>query len=266
MHKTAIQFGSLTISWYGILVASGFGMGVWTASRRARREGLSEEHVIALCNWLILGAIVGSRLWYVMSNWSEYFTHNNYQEIFIIWHGGLVFYGGLVGAVLTGWLHVRYHKLPFWKLADLLAPSLALGHFFGRLGCLMNGCCYGKPTDCVWAIHFPAEHETGGAGVHPTQIYEALANLGFSFVLAWLFRHKKYDGQVFSIYLIGYAILRFCVEHYRGDYSTYYLGGQLTPAQVFSIPMLVLGLVFWWRLPQWTRVTAKVTTPKKGSI
>jgi phosphatidylglycerol:prolipoprotein diacylglycerol transferase len=95
----------------------------------------------------------------------------------MIQHGGLVYYGGLIGAMLAGIGYLYWKKLPVWKIADILAPSIALGSVFGRIGCLLNGCCYGRACDLPWAIHFPADHETHGAGVHPTEIYDALLNL-----------------------------------------------------------------------------------------
>jgi prolipoprotein diacylglyceryltransferase len=109
-------------------------------------------------------------------------------------------------ASLATILYVWKNKLPLWKFSDTLAPSIALGYVPGRLGCLMNGCCYGKPTGLPWALHFPPGHETNGVGVHPTQIYDALLNFGLYLGLAWLFRRKKFDGQVFAAYLLCYAV------------------------------------------------------------
>ena len=116
-------------------------------------------------------------------------------EIFMIQHSGLVFYGGLLGATLAGITYVRVRALPLWKVADILAPSVALGYVFGRIGCLFNGCCYGRMCDVPWAIRFPSEHETHGQPVHPTQIYDSLLNLGLYLALARLYRRKKFDGR-----------------------------------------------------------------------
>jgi len=140
------------------------------------------------------------------------------SEIFMIHHGGLVFYGGLLGASLAGIIYIRVRQLPLWKVADILAPSIALGYVFGRIGCLLNGCCYGRICDQPWAIRFPSEHGTHGQPVHPTQIYDSLLNLGLYLALAWLYRRKKFDGQVFAAYLMCYAVTRSFVEMFRGDY------------------------------------------------
>ena len=248
MHKIAFQLGSFSIYWYGVLVALGLLAGLWSAGRRAPLSGIRSETMIDLGPWLILGTIVGARGLYVLSNWREDFAGRSLWQIFNIRGGGLVFYGGLIGASLACIVYVRFRKLPLWKIADVLAPSIALGHAFGRIGCLMNGCCFGRACDLPWAIHFPNDHETHGAGVHPTQIYESVLNLGLYAVLAWLYRRKTFDGQVFALYLIFYAVLRAFVELFRGDYAVYYLNGNVTPAQMLSIPIFAAGVLLWWVL------------------
>ena len=245
MHKIAFQFGSLTVYWYGILVALGFLAGFWTAGRRAPREGIASEKITDLGMWLLIGAIAGARILHVISYWRQEFAGKPWTEIFMIQHGGLVFYGGFFGASLATIIYARVKKLPLWKLADALAPSIPLGHAFGRFGCLMTGCCYGKPTDLPWAIRFPADHETQGAAVHPTQIYEALLNFALYVFLAWLYRRKKFDGQVFAAYLLGYAILRAIVETFRGDYRPAEYTGVLSPGQFVSVFIFLAGVILW---------------------
>ena len=255
MHKVAFHLGGLSIHWYGILVALGFLAGLWTASRRGLRDGVAAERIIDLGPWLMLGTIVGARTLYVISYWDTLFVEPLFPrapwtEIFMVQRGGLVFYGGLIGASLTGIIYVRAKKLPLWKLADILAPSIALGHAIGRIGCLMNGCCYGRACELPWAIRFPADHETHGVPVHPTQIYESLLNFALCAALAWLYRRKKFDGQIFATYLVCYALLRTFVESFRGDYPVYYLGGMVTPAQLVSVGILAVGLLLFWKLPR----------------
>jgi len=259
VHKIAFQLGGFTIYWYGVLVAVGFLAGLWTASRRALLAGVRSETIVDLGPWLILGTIVGARGLFVISYWREDFAGDSWWQIFNIRRGGLVFYGGLIGASLSSLIYVRLKKLPAWKIADILAPSIPLGHAFGRIGCLMNGCCYGSSCDLPWAIHFPETHETHGAAVHPTQIYESSLNLVFYALLAWLYRRKKFDGEIFALYLLGYAALRAFVEMFRGDYTTYYLGGRATPAQVLSIFIFAAGAVLWCAL---SRSNAKVRNAK----
>lgn len=253
MHKIAFQLGSISIHWYGVLLAIGFLAGLWTASRRARLGNIPPEKIIDSGTWLIVGAVVGARFLYVVSYWDRLFSSPRFPqapwtEIFMVQRGGLVFYGGLLGAIASGLLFTWRNKLPVWKFADVMAPSIALGYVPGRLGCLMNGCCYGNPTNLPWAIHFPEDHETHGVGVHPTQLYDSFLNLLLYLFLAWLYRHKRFNGQVFAVYLIGYALTRSLVEAFRGDYPARYLGGLATPAHLVSVVILLGGLVLFWKL------------------
>src|SRR5690606_18119043 len=154
----------------------------------------------------------------------EDFADKPWTEVFMIQRGGLVFYGGFFGAVIAGLIYVRRKKIPLFKFADVLAPSISLVHALGRIGCLMTGSCYGKVCHAPWAIPFPVGHVTHPAGssalpVHPTQIYESLLNFALYFFLAWLFRRKKFDGQILASYLLGYAVVRSFVETFRADYA-----------------------------------------------
>ncbi len=247
------------------MVATAFLAGLWTASRRCLRDGISSDKILDLGPWLIVGAILGARTLYVFSYWREQFAGHPISEIFMVWKGGLVYYGGLIGATLAGILYARLKNVPVWKLADAIAPSIALGYVFGRIGCLMNGCCYGRACGLPWAITFPSVSNGAPAGVplHPTQIYDSLLNLLFYGFLAWSYRRKKFDGQVFAVYLVGYAVLRSFVEIFRGDYPQHYLGGWATPAQVVSIGILLAGLALWFALSHLRTVNG--VEAKKGA-
>lgn len=253
MHSVAFHIGSLTVHWYGIMVALGFVAGLWTASRRGLREGVSAEKILDLGPWLIVGAIVGARILYVITFWREEFAADPFPAVFMVQRGGLVFYGGLIGATLGGILYARRKQLPLWKLADVIAPSIPLGSVFGRIGCLLYGCCYGSACTLPWAIHFPPDHPTYPNGVHPTEIYDALLNLALYGLLAWMFRHKKkFDGQVFATFLVGYALTRSFVELFRGDYppDQHFLLSWVTPAHLVSLGILAAGLILWRLLPR----------------
>jgi phosphatidylglycerol:prolipoprotein diacylglycerol transferase len=245
VHPIAFQIGSLTIHWYGVMVALAFLAGLWTATRRCVKDGLRPESMADLGPWLIVAGVVGARALYVITYWRESFAGQPWWEVFMIHHGGLVFYGGLIAAVLSAVVYVKWKKLPPMKVGDALAPSIALGHVFGRLGCFLNGCCYGSACALPWAVHFPTAHETGGAGVHPTQLYEAGLNLVLYAGLAWLHRRKRFDGQVFGLYLIAYALLRVGVEIFRGDYGAHRIGA-FTPGQVVSAVILAAGTAILW--------------------
>jgi phosphatidylglycerol:prolipoprotein diacylglycerol transferase len=243
VHPIAFQLGPLAIHWYGVMIALAFLAGLWTATRRARRENISSERIADIVIWIMVGAILGARIVYVTTYWKDEFAGQPLSEIFMIQHGGLVYYGGLIGAALAGFIYILWKKLPLWKIADVLAPSCALGNFFGRIGCLLNGCCYGRACSLPWAIRFPSGHPTGGLPVHPTEIYDALDNFILYLLLAWLFRRKKFDGEVFATYLIGYAITRTVMEYFRGDYPPDQIHFGLTPGELISIPVFIIGLV-----------------------
>jgi phosphatidylglycerol:prolipoprotein diacylglycerol transferase len=246
MHPIAFQFGSLTIHWYGVMIALAFLAGLWTATRRARHENISSERIADIVIWIMVGAILGARIVYVATYWKDEFAGQPLSEIFMIQHGGLVYYGGLIGATIASVIYIRWKKLPLWKTADVLAPSIALGNVFGRIGCLLNGCCYGRRACSLpWAIQFPADNplHPPTTPVHPTEIYDALDNFILYLLLAWLFRRKKFDGQIFATYLIGYAIIRTIMEYFRGDYPPDQIHYGLTPGELISIPIFIAGLV-----------------------
>ncbi len=264
MHPVAFHLGQFTIYWYGVLVAVGILLGLYTASRRSALDRLPRESVADLGTLLILGSLLGARLLYVATFWKTDFAGQPWSKIFAIRDGGLVFYGGLIGGSLAAIGYCAWKKLPLWRVADTLAPSIALGHVFGRIGCLMTGCCFGKACELPWAIQFPAQSqawnhqvalgkilETQPAlPVHPTQIYEAGLNLALYVGLAWLYRRKKFDGQVFATYLLGYAVLRAFVESFRGDYPANQITAGLTPAQMVSLGILVAGVLVWKLTPR----------------
>lgn len=248
MHPIAFNLGPVTVHWYGVLVALAFLAGLWTAARRAPRNGISGEQVADLVvPWLLVGGIVGARVLYVVTYWRESFADQPWWEVFMIQRGGLVYYGGLIGASLACIAFAAFKKLPLWKLADLLAPSIPLGYVFGRVGCLMNGCCYGRECDLPWAIRFPEGNPSQPPTylVHPTQLYDALLSLGLYLGLAWLYRRKHFDGQVFAFYLLCYAVTRSIVEAFRGDYNEAHRHGGLTPAHLVSIGIFVAGVVLF---------------------
>jgi phosphatidylglycerol:prolipoprotein diacylglycerol transferase len=230
------------------MIAIAFLTGLWTATLRARREHIPAERIADIVLWLMVGSILGARVAYVTTYWREEFAGQPISEIFAVWHGGLIYYGGLIGGIVAGVTYIAWKKMPLWKTADVLAPSIALGSFFGRIGCLLNGCCYGRPTNLPWGITFtnPQAQEISNTPLnvplHPTQIYDGLLNLILYVFLAWLFRRKKFDGEIFATYLICYAITRSVVECFRGDYTSLHYHFGLTPAQWVSVPMFVIGL------------------------
>ena len=262
VHPILFQMGSFALHSYGVMMAAAFLMGLWTAMSRARLAGLPPERIADATLWLIVGAVLGARVVYVTTYWNQEFADQPFTEVFMIQHGGLVYYGGLIGATLAGVLALWRLKLPLWKTADVFAPSIALGSVFGRVGCLLNGCCYGRVCQMPWAITFtnPQAHQYSGTPLgiplHPTEVYDALLNLLLYGLLAWMFRHKKFDGQIFSTYLILYSIFRSVVEYFRGDYPDDHIHAGLTSAQLVSIPIFISGLTLAAILSR--RTSAKV--------
>jgi phosphatidylglycerol:prolipoprotein diacylglycerol transferase len=233
---------------YGLLIATGFITGIWLGQREGKRRGQDPEQIADLTFWIMMAGFVGSRVYYIIVNWRDYFEAGTFfastsfgriPRVLAIWEGGLVFYGGFLGAVLVAWLYMRRHAMGFLAHADTLIPSVALGHFFGRLGCFSAGCCWGDVAHghLPWAVHFPPEslaYQTfaGRASpgaflaadrsatlpLHPTQLYESFGELGLFLVLVLVVRpRKRFHGQVLASWLMLYAVLRTAVESFRGD-------------------------------------------------
>ena len=217
MYPILIEFGFFKIFTYGLLVATGFLVAILLASSRAEKEGLDSQKVLDLCFYVMVSALLGARLLYVIVEY-RYFLDSP-LEIFKFWKGGLVFYGGLILGVLISLWYLKRNQMPMWKTADLLAPSIALGQSIGRWGCFFAGCCYGKKTDVAWGITFtdPRSLAPLEISLHPTQVYLSL-NAVFIFIfLMWLSKRKVFDGQILWSYGILYSIGRFAIEYFRGD-------------------------------------------------
>ena len=235
MHPILIEFGFFKIFTYGLLVATGFLVAILLASSRAEKEGLDSQNVLDLCFYVMISALLGARLLYVIVEY-RYFLDSP-LEIFKFWKGGLVFYGGLILGVLISLWYLKRNQMPMWKTADLLAPSIALGQSIGRWGCFFAGCCYGKKTDVTWGIVFadPRSLAPLEISLHPTQVYLSL-NAVFIFIfLMWLSKRKVFDGQILWSYGILYSIGRFLIEYFRGDDRGFPLEQVLSTSQFVGV-------------------------------
>jgi len=259
MHPILFQFpasipliGGLSLYTYGVLVATAFLLGMLWTLREARLAGVDRNQVSDLTFYVILAAIIGSRLFYVIVEHERFVREP--LAVFRIWEGGLVFYGGLLGCIAVSWWYTHRHGWSLARTADLFMPGVALGHAMGRLGCLMAGCCYGRPVsgDPWWALTFPAnEHGLAPVGIplYPTQLLESLAELFIFGLLIWRRRHQRFAGQVFLLYLISYAILRSLLEILRGDQVRgFVVPGILSVAQMMSLVVILACLVAYHRL------------------
>jgi len=265
MHPLFVKVGPLEIRWYGLLIAVGFLAAVWLASRRAKKQGFDPELVPNLSFWIMLGGFGMARLTYVALNWHEY--SSNLVEIVRIDRGGIVYYGGFIGGVLATYLFARFRKMSFWQLADLMTPSLVLAHAFGRVGCFMNGCCYGKACSWPWGVEYPVTTVvTWGLGaptgpVHPTQLYEAAFLLYLCVALLFIDRTKKFQGQTLASYGLLYSLFRFTIEYWRGDVPRY---SSLTVAQWTSIAIFFAS--WWWLTRQRKRWAAARRAALLGEV
>lgn len=218
MFPILIKIGPLTIHTYGFLIATGFLVALWLATREAKKQEVSQDKLMDLAFYCLLSAIIGSRLFFVFTNLGYYRGHP--ADVLKIWEGGLVFYGGLIFAVPTALWFIRRAGLQLWKTFDLFAPSIAIGHAIGRLGCFCAGCCYGKPAEGLpWAVIFTDPHSLAVRGVplHPSQIYESTAEFLNFLILIMLRKRQTFEGQLFWVYIMNYAIIRSVVEIFRGD-------------------------------------------------
>lgn len=241
--------GPLPIRMYGLMIGAGFLVGLYLASRRAKKEGISPDHILDMGVYLLFAAIVGSRALYVLTNLHEFAAHP--LDAFAIWKGGLVFYGGLLAAVPVGIWYVRKHDLPVWKTADIIAPSIALGHAFGRLGCFFAGCCFGAQCSGPLCITFTDPHSLAPLGVplFPTQLVESGGEFVIFGLLLIIWRHRKFDGQIFWLFPVFYSILRFIVEMFRGDAARgLYFGGAVSTSQLISVVLFAASLFMLWTL------------------
>ena len=255
------------IPWLGVSVYSfafmlvvAFTVGWWLAGRRSRREGLDPNVVYDLSAWLMVGGIIGARLFYVVEYWGE--TVTTLGEAFHVWEGGLVFYGAIFGATIAFFLFRAFRVFPLLATLDALAPAVAAGLAIGRIGCFLNGCCYGKlsappfpgvrfpqnslpwvaerarmmiPRDAAWTLP-----------LHPTQLYSAADALFLFALVSVYYPFRRRDGEVMAILMIAYPITRFLVDFFRDDEAP--LASGLTIAQLVGLLVFAAGLSFWSRL------------------
>jgi len=248
MHPILLTIGSISFHSYGLMVALGFAAGLFLTIHFAGKEGIAAEIILDLAIYVIISAIIGARLFYVLGQ-PEYFLASP-VEIIMLQNGGLVFLGGLLLSILTIIIYARVKALPVLKLLDAITPGTILGYCIGRIGCFLNGCCFGLPTKLPWGITFPtsslADFYFPGKSLHPTQLYSSLIMLGAFAVLVLISRSKKFDGQVLCWGLILYSVYRFLIEFLR--YSPIHWL-RLTPSQWLVAALFSFGAwgLFYYR-------------------
>ena len=263
MDPVAFHLGPLTIRWYGIFVALGFLGGYLLMQIRASRYKVSKETAADVAFAALIGGLIGARLFYVIEFWDEEFR-GHYLDIIMIQRGGLVFYGGFMGAAALIALWGRHRKWPMRSLADLVAPAIPLGHALGRVGCFLNGCCFGLPWAGNLSVTYPGVTADGYINgplhvqrlkgvveadaltchsVFPIQLVASAVNLSLCAILLLLERKRCFEGRRFPVYLVLYSAARFSVEFGRGDYIGSTAG--LTPAQVVCLFLFPAGLAWF---------------------
>ena len=260
MHPELFQIGPWHVRSYGFLLAMSFLCGCVLAGLRARRAGIEPSTMRRVVVLTLVGTVVGSRLAYALVNPAEFAGRP--WAVFAIFQGdvmrvdGLVMNGGVVSAVLLDALYLRWKRLPVLAVLDVIAPALALGIFLTRIGCFLNGCCYGEPTTCSWGVVFPEASLAGtfqrslesgalargdAVPLHPTQLYSAGYGLAILFVVVWAERRfARFDGFSTALMLLLYAIARFTVEFWRHYYDETGAWLGLTHNQWLSV-MLFTG-------------------------
>lgn len=237
MDPIAFEIFGLELRWYGILMSSSILLGLLLAMHLAKRNNYDPEKILDLVFVVVPAAIIGARLYYVIFKWSYY--SNNLSEIYKIWHGGLAIHGAVIAGAIAAFIYTKKKHLPFWKLADFIAPSLILGQAIGRWGNFFNQEAYGRETNLPWALTV-MDPVKGPIQVHPTFLYESLWNFALFLILLWYGKRKKVDGEILLLYAIIYSVGRFFVEGLRTD-SLMFFGMRV--AQLVSVLTIVLGII-----------------------
>lgn len=274
--RVAFELFGMPVYWYGVFAALGFLAGMMVMQWRGRKLGIKGDDIGHLVFIAFLAGIAGARLWYVATNWSDF--ADKPLAIFAVRQGGLVFYGGFLGGALGVCIAARLRGLDLRRVADMVAPALPIGQVFGRIGCFLNGCCFGCPTDGPLGVHYWANPKTHEGHVEvlyvqqelgqltaerwaelprledgmvqclpvvPVQLFNVAAQVLIFVILIVAARHLKYRGQLFALFLMLYAVARFSTEFFRGDYLHHVAG--LTQAQLVCLGLLPVGAaIFVW--------------------
>jgi phosphatidylglycerol---prolipoprotein diacylglyceryl transferase len=240
---------NLSLPTYGVLLATAFLAALWLALRGAQRNGLARDAMLDLWIAALVSGILGAKILLYILDYKYYLA--NPRAILSGLQSAGVFYGGLIAAIGTCLIMIVRRGLPGWVVADITAPSIALGQSIGRLGCFAAGCCYGKESSLPWAVTFTDEEAHRLTGVpldvplHPSQLYLSAADLALFVILLLISRRKRYDGQVFLWYLLLYAVLRGTLEFTRGDPRGEILG--YSTSQIIAVVAGLVALALMWR-------------------
>lgn len=257
MFPRLFHIGQFSLPTYGVLVASGVVVGLFVAASLGRRQNQDPEKIWNLGIYMVLAGIVGAKLLMFIDDFGYYSQHPADMFSFANLQAGGVFYGGVIGALIVAAWYMRANSLPVARTCDAFAPGLAIGHSIGRLGCFAAGCCYGKPTSHWWGVTFHSKLAAAWVGtplnipLEPTQLIESAFELLNFLFLFWLFKRKKFEGQIIGAYLFTYGVARFFFEFIRDDPDRgSVFGGALSGVQLIAIFMVIGGGILWLRRAQ----------------
>jgi phosphatidylglycerol:prolipoprotein diacylglycerol transferase len=251
MYPELFRIGNFTLYTYGVFLALAFLCAIMLTVRLAARDGLPREKIYDLSLWMLLASLIGSKVLMLVVE-PQYRQDPTHLFTLDFLRSGGVFYGGLIGAILTGYFLMRRYNLPWWKTADACAPGIALGNVLGRQGCFAAGCCWGTPTTLPWGVRFTElGHQITGVptnvDLHPAQLYESFAMLVVFGILLWVHKHRRFNGQVILLYVVLYSVIRFANEFVRDNRRSDVLGltslTGLSISQLISIVIGIAGLV-----------------------
>jgi phosphatidylglycerol:prolipoprotein diacylglycerol transferase len=252
-------FGGIKLFGYGSMMVLAFIGSTWAATWRARREKLDPDVILDMAFWIFFLGMVGARLFYCIQYWGH--GIDSLVDVVQYWKGGIVYYGGILGGVIAFFVYRHFRPFPLRPYLDVMAPAIAVGTFLGRLGCFLNGCCYGDACNLPWAVSFPRfsppwdyqvahgmipANAIHSLPLHPTQIYSAIDALVLFILLSAYYPLRRRDGEVLGLLMITYPITRSLIEWLRNDEGVFFAG--LTISQNISIVLFVCGCAYWFWL------------------
>ena len=233
MKNELLTIGPFTVYGYGLMIAIGIVAGCLTAEYRARKQSLDSDQIFPMILWCLLGGFFAAKILFWITEWKSIAEDPGFMMETL--SSGFVVFGGIIGGIFTGWLYCRIKKLTFFKYADVILPSVALAQGFGRIGCFLAGCCYGKETEGILSVTFQeSAYAPNHVALIPAQLYSSGLDFLHFFLLVMIARNKKSDGQVTACYLIFYSVGRFIIEFFRGDIIRGSVG-VLSTSQFISI-------------------------------